>query len=104
MYASRYVIVQLLSQWIYALFNGIMCFVNGVGLVKYTTLINLLMLWAVRIPSAYLIMKFFDGTFIMLSFPISFLFGAFCMIGYYIFSPKWKAVLHSQTVMKHEEN
>lgn len=93
MYASRYVIVQLLSQWMFALFNGIMCFVNGVGLVKYTTVINLLMLWAVRIPAAYLIMRFFDGTFIMLSFPISFAFATFCMIGYYIFSPGWKAIL-----------
>ena len=75
MYASRYVIVQLLSQWMFALFNGIMCFVNGVGFVKYTTIINLLMLWAVRIPAGYLIMRFFDGTFIMLSFPISFAFA-----------------------------
>lgn len=98
MYASRYVIVQLLSQWMFALFNGIMCFVNGVGLVKYTTIVNLLMLWAVRIPTGYFIMQFFDGTFIMLSFPISFAFATFCMIGYYIFSPKWKAIL------KREEN
>lgn len=98
MYASRYVIVQLLSQWMFALFNGIMCFVNGVGLVKYTTIVNLLMLWAVRIPTGYFIMRFFDGTFIMLSFPISFAFATFCMIGYYIFSPKWKAIL------KREEN
>lgn len=98
MYASRYVIVQLLSQWMYALFNGIMCFVNGVGLVKYTTIINLLMLWAVRIPSGYLIMKFFDGTFIMLSFPISFAFATICMVAYYIFSPKWK------TIIKYREN
>lgn len=98
MYASRYVIITLLSQWMFALFNGIMCFVNGVGLVKYTTVINLLMLWAVRIPSGYLIMKFFDGTFIMLCFPISFAFGMFCMIGYYLFSPKWKAVIQQKSV------
>ena len=96
MYASRYVIITLLSQWMFALFNGIMCFVNGVGLVKYTTVINLLMLWAVRIPSGYLIMKFFDGTFIMLCFPISFAFGMFCMIGYYLFSPK--AVIQQKSV------
>lgn len=96
MYASRYVIISLLSQWMYALFNGIVCFVNGVGLVKYTTVINLLMLWAVRIPSGYLIMRFFDGTFIMLCFPISFAFAAFCMIGYYIFSRKWKAIIQQK--------
>lgn len=96
MYASRYVVISLLSQWMYALLNGIMSFVNGVGLVKYTTVINLLMLWAVRIPSGYLIMKFFDGTFIMLCFPISFAFGMFCMLGYYIFSTKWKAVIQQK--------
>ncbi|MCM1174294.1 MAG: MATE family efflux transporter [Blautia sp.] len=96
MYASRYVIISLLSQWMFAVFNGITCFVNGVGLVKYTTAVNLLMLWAVRIPSGYLIMKFFDGTFIMLCFPISFAFGMFCMIGYYLFSPKWKAVIQQK--------
>ena len=92
-YADRYVVVLLLSQWLFAVFNGIICIVNGVGKVRYTTVINLLMLWAVRIPSAYIISKFFDGTYIMLCFPISFGFGMLCMIGYYIFSPSWKAII-----------
>ncbi len=95
MYASRYVVIMLLSQWLYAIFNGIMCIVNGVGLVRYTTFINVLMLWAVRIPSAYMIAKYFDGTFIMLCYPISFAFGMFCMIGYYIFSRKWKEIINA---------
>lgn len=94
MYASRYVVTLLLSQWLYAVFNAIVCIVNGVGLVRYTTIVNIMMLWAVRIPSGYFIMKFFDGTFIMLCFPISFAFGMFCMIGYYIFSPKWKEIIN----------
>lgn len=93
LYASRHVVVMLLSQWFYAIFNGIMCIVNGVGKVKYTTLINLLMLWAVRVPSAYLITKFFDGTWVMLCFPISFAFGMICMMGYYMFSPSWKEIM-----------
>lgn len=93
MYANRYVVVMLLSQWFYAIFNGIICIVNGVGLVRYTTVVNILMLWAVRIPSAYLINYYFDGTFIMLCFPISFSFGMIMMIGYYIFSPKWKEII-----------
>ena len=93
MYANRYVVVMLLSQWFYAIFNGIICIVNGVGLVRYTTVVNILMLWAVRIPSAYLINHYFDGTFIMLCFPISFSFGMIMMIGYYIFSPKWKEII-----------
>ena len=95
MYANRYVVVMLLSQWFFAIFNGIICIVNGVGLVRYTTVVNILMLWAVRIPSAYLINHYFDGTYIMLCFPISFSFGMIMMIGYYIFSPKWKEIIRT---------
>lgn len=95
MYASRYVVVLLLSQWFYAIFNGIMCMVNGVGLIRYTTVVNILMLWAVRIPSAYIINRYFDGTYIMLCFPISFSFGMIMMIGYYMFSKKWKEIIRS---------
>lgn len=93
MYAGRYVVAVLLSQWCYAVFNCISNIVNGVGYVKYTTLINMMMLWAVRIPCAYIINRFFDGTYIMLCFPISFAFGMICMIGYYFFSPDWKKII-----------
>lgn len=93
MYASRYVQVLLLSQWLYAVFNGIMCIVNGVGLIRYSTIINILMLWAVRIPAGYIITHYFDGTWVMLCFPISFAFGMIMMIGYYLFSPKWKEII-----------
>ena len=92
-FADRYVVIILLSQWAFAVFNGIMCMVNGIGQVRYTTVINLLMLWAVRIPSAYIISRFFYGTYLMLSLPISFLFGMLCMIGYYAFSPTWRALI-----------
>ncbi|MDE6016823.1 MAG: MATE family efflux transporter [Acetatifactor sp.] len=95
MYASRYVVVLLLSQWFYAIFNGIICVVNGVGLIRYTTIVNILMLWAVRIPSAYLIDRFFDGTYVMLCFPISFCFGMVMMLGYYMFSKKWKEIIRT---------
>ena len=95
MYASRYVVVMLLSQWFFAIFNGMICVVNGVGLIRYTTIVNILMLWAVRIPSAYLITRYFDGTYIMLCFPISFSFGMIMMIGYYMFSKKWKEIIRT---------
>ena len=97
MYAGRYVVVMLLSQWFYAIFNGIICIVNGVGLIRYSTVINILMLWAVRIPSAYLIDRYFDGTYIMLCFPISFSFGMIMMIGYYLFSQKWREIIRTET-------
>ncbi len=98
MYADRYVSVQLLSHWMFSIFNTMLCMVNGVGEVRYTTLINLLMLWAVRIPSAYLIRILFDGKWIMLCFPVSFLFGMLCMIGYYLFSRRWKSIMSRETV------
>ena len=92
-FANRYVTVQLLSFWMFGVFNTMLCMVNGVGLVRFTTVVNLLMLWAVRIPSAYLIRRFFDGTWIMLCFPISFFFGMACMIGYNLLSREWKGIL-----------
>ncbi|MCM1049770.1 MAG: MATE family efflux transporter [Clostridiales bacterium] len=95
MYAGRYVVVILLSQWFYAIFNGIICIVNGVGLIRYTTIVNILMLWAVRIPSAHLIARYYDGTYIMFCFPISFSFGMIMMLGYYVFSKKWKKIIRT---------
>ncbi|MBP3868807.1 MAG: MATE family efflux transporter [Solobacterium sp.] len=92
--AGNFVTIMLLSQWMYAVFNGISCIVNGTGRVKYTTVINLMMLWAVRIPSAYLLSTFIGGHAIPFCFPISFCFGKLCMIGYYVFSPSWKKLMH----------
>jgi putative MATE family efflux protein len=93
MYASRYVVAVLISQWCFAVFNCISNIVNGVGFVKYTTVINLLMLWAVRIPCAYLINRYYDGTWIMFCFPVSFAFGMLCMIGYYMFSRSFRNII-----------
>ena len=39
-------------SWMYAIFNGIICYANGLGEVRYPTIINILVLWAVRIPCA----------------------------------------------------
>ena len=100
LYAERYVVVLLLSQWVFAIFNAITCFVNGVGKVRNTMVVSLLMLWAVRIPAAYIIHRFFDGTYVMVSIPISFCFGLLCMVGYCLFSPAWKALM--QDPMKAE--
>lgn len=98
MYANRYVVIILFTQWMFAVFNGIICIVNGIGKVRYTTVVNLLMLWAVRIPSAYIITRYFDGTFVMVSLPISFCFGMICMFGYYLVSPAWREVMIRATL------
>ena len=91
-YASRFVVVMLMSYWMYAIYNAIANIINGTGKVKYTLITNLLMLWAVRIPAAYVITHFFDGTYLMLSYPASFLFGMIAMILYYIFAKEWKTL------------
>ncbi len=95
-FAGRYVFVILLSQWMFAVFNGISCVVNGLGMVKVTTLVNILMLWAVRIPAAWIITHFFDGKWLMIAFPVSFGFGMIYMLLFYLLSPKWKAVLRTR--------
>lgn len=89
--AARYVRIVLPFTWTYAVFSGIISFVNGLGEVRYPTIINLLMLWAVRIPVGYFINNFIDGGYIMACFPISFCFGMFCMFAFF-FTKKWKAI------------
>ncbi len=89
--AVHYIRIVLPFTWAYAVFNGIICFVNGLGEVKYPTVVNILMLWAVRIPCAYAIAYFIDGTYVMASIPISFFFGMFSMFLFFL-TKKWKIV------------
>ncbi len=97
MYASRFVFVVLCSQWMFAVFNGLTSFVNGVGKVRFTMVVSLLMLWAVRIPSAYLINRYYDGTYMMVCFPISFFFGMSCMLIYCLTNRGWKKMLRGES-------
>lgn len=89
--AVLYTHVVLPSTWTYAVFNCIISFVNGMGIVKYPTVINMLMLWAVRIPSAWLINRYIDGTYVMACFPISFSFGMCCMLAFFL-TKRWKNI------------
>ena len=89
--AERYVRIVLPFTWCYAVFNGIICFVNGLGEVRFPTVVNILMLWAVRIPCGYLIAYFFDPTYIMACFSVSFAFGMFAMLTYFL-SKRWKEI------------
>lgn len=87
--AVRYIHVVLPFTWMYAVFNGIICFVNGIGEVKYPTVVNVMMLWAVRIPTAIFIANFIDGKLVMASVPISFCFGMLCMLAFFL-TKKWR--------------
>lgn len=77
--------------WMYAVFNGIICFVNGLGEVKYPTIVNILLLWAVRIPVGYLIHWFIDGRYVNASISVSFAFGMVCMLAFF-FTKRWKNI------------
>ncbi len=78
-----YIRVVLPFSWTYAVFNGILSFVNGLGEVRYPTIANLLMLWAVRIPVGYIIAWFIDGKYVMAAYPISFTCGMIAMFAYF---------------------
>lgn len=95
--AIRYIRIVLPFSWMYAVFNGIICFVNGLGEVRYPTIVNILMLWAVRIPAAYLIAEFIDGTYVMASVPISFFFGMASMLCFYL-TKKWKRIINNSRI------
>lgn len=88
----KYVETVLPFTWAYAILNGIIYFANGLGEIKYPTIINILMLWAVRIPSAYFIAYFIDGQMVMASVPISFIFGMIAML-FFFKTKKWKEIL-----------
>lgn len=100
--AALYVQVVLPLTWTYAVFNGIICFVNGIGEVRYPTIVNILMLWAVRIPSAHLIARFIDGHYIMACFPISFIFGMICMFLYFL-TRRWKNIKQLAAEQKRQQ-
>lgn len=90
--AMIYLYIVLPFTWPYAIFNTIIYFVNGLGEVKYPTIVNILTLWAVRIPCAYLIAHFIGGQYINAALPVSFVFGMIAMLLYF-FSKRWRNIL-----------
>lgn len=96
MYASRYLLIDMGFTWCYAVYENIRKFINGIGEIKYPTIVSFLMLWAVRVPCAYVISKFFDGTYIMIGYTVSFVFAMVCMLGYCAFSKRWKSFIRGE--------
>lgn len=76
---------------VYAVFNTLIDFVNGMGVIRFPTVVNLLTLWAVRLPCGWIIVRFFDGTDVSFSISISYLFGLVCMLAYF-FTDHWKEI------------
>lgn len=92
--AAHYIQVVLPLTWPFAIFNGIICFANGLGEVRFPTVVNILMLWAVRIPSAHLIARYIDGNYLMACYPISFIFGMAVMFSFFL-TKRWKNIVRS---------
>lgn len=89
--AQRYVRVVLPFCSVYSVFNCMISFVNGMGMLRYSTAVNLIVLWGVRIPLAVIISLFFDGTWVMTAIPVSFVVGLCAMLRFF-FSPRWKKI------------
>ncbi len=87
-FAQRYIYLVLPFTCTYAVFNGIMCFINGIGEIRYPTIVNILLLWIVRIPVAYLIMHAGYGEYAMISVSASFITGMIAML-FYFKSHRW---------------
>ncbi len=90
--AQRYVQVVLPFCWMYSIFSCMISFVNGMGLLKYSTTVNLVVLWVVRIPVAIIIALFLDGTWVISAIPISFFTGLVLMSVFFL-SRRWKETL-----------
>ena len=90
--AVRYTRIVIPFTWPFAIFNAMISFVNGIGEVRFPTVINILMLWVVRIPSAYLIARYIDGAYLMAAFPISFTFGM-CAMSAFFLTKKWRNIV-----------
>lgn len=82
-FAQRYVRIVLPFTWNYAVFNGIMSFANGIGEIRYPTVVNLLLLWAVRIPAAYVLAWLGYGGYAMAGVSLSFFVGMVAMLFYF---------------------
>ncbi len=87
--AERYVVTVMPFTWTFAVFSSMLNFVNGIGEVRYPTAVNIMMLWLVRIPSAYLIAHVIGGTYIMACYPISFTCGMLGMMTFFA-TKRWK--------------
>lgn len=64
----------------FCLFNTMMGIVNGLGIVKYPTIVNLISLWGIRIPICYLLGNLFGKKYLLGGIAASYLFAFLCML------------------------
>ena len=78
--AMLYILWTMPFMWIFALFNTMMGIVNGLGIVKYPTIVNLISLWVIRIPICYLLGNLFGKKYLLGGIAASYLFAFLCML------------------------
>ena len=78
--AMLYILWTMPFMWIFALFNTMMGIVNGLGIVKYPTIVNLISLWVIRIPICYLLGNLFGKKYLLGGIAVSYLFAFLCML------------------------
>ena len=78
--AVLYILWTMPFMWIFALFNTMMGIVNGLGIVKYPTIVNLTSLWVIRIPICYLLGNLFGKKYLLGGIAASYLFAFLCML------------------------
>ena len=89
--AVQYIIINMPFSWVFAVFSAMLSFANGIGEVRYPTIVNIMMLWVVRIPVAYLIAGCVGGISIVASFPISYTCGMLGMMAFFL-TKKWRTI------------
>ena len=77
--------------WCYAVFNGLISLANGIGEMRYPTVVNILMLWVVRIPVGHLIARVIGGRYVMAAISVSFVFGMAAML-LFLRSRRWREI------------
>ncbi|MBP3427552.1 MAG: MATE family efflux transporter [Clostridia bacterium] len=87
----RYLYLLQPFTWCYAVFNALISVANGVGEMRYPTIVNVLMLWAVRIPVGHLIARFVGGYYVSFAISVSFMFGMVCML-FFLRSRRWREI------------
>ena len=91
--AVRYIRVVSPFFWLYAVFSAVISYIHGLGVIRFPTWVNILMLWLIRIPTSILIVHYLDGLYVMAAYPISFASGLIAILFYFV-TPGWKKILH----------
>lgn len=83
--AVLYILWTMPFMWIFALFNTMMGIVNGLGIVKYPTIVNLISLWVIRIPICYLLGNLLGKEYLLGGIAVSYLFAFLCMLVFVLY-------------------